>query len=315
MAAPSSSLVSMVAQLQHVQMTFDGFASLSLTDINLEIGRGEIFGLIGPEGSGKSTILMLLAGRLRPADGKVKVFGRSPRRSSIRARIGYLPQHSRRANRAGLSGLLARSLRKLRPGADQPFPVVPLSLRLDQLLLKKPELLLLDEPFTGLDAAAVQEMWSRMAALARQGQTIILSSRWLSPAKNGCGRMAILFRGQMQAAGSLAQLLASRDAIRIVGPVLPPDSAEKVLTTMCEEMLEPAGLPERFADDAGIATEPSKPSNRAPNPETHENPIFAALTRPGPLPATECLPAESADAVNHEKLAQLTKPPQLHGCG
>src|SRR5580658_9776929 len=96
----------LAAQLQHVQMTFDGFASLALADVNLEIGRGEIFGVIGPEGSGKSTLLRLLAGRLRAADGKVKVFGRSPRRASIRARIGYLPQPSRRPNRPGLLGLL-----------------------------------------------------------------------------------------------------------------------------------------------------------------------------------------------------------------
>src|SRR5580658_7207933 len=100
----------LAAQLQHVQMTFDGFASLALADINLEIGRGEVMGFIGPEGSGKSTLLMLLAGRLRPAAGKVKVLGRSPRWASIRARIGYLPQNSRRLNRSGLFALLGRRL-------------------------------------------------------------------------------------------------------------------------------------------------------------------------------------------------------------
>jgi hypothetical protein len=89
-AMTSPNPISLAAQLERVQVTFDGFASLALTDINLEVGRGEILGLIGPEGSGKSTLLRLLAGRLRPSDGKVKVFGGSPRRSAIRARIGYL---------------------------------------------------------------------------------------------------------------------------------------------------------------------------------------------------------------------------------
>jgi ABC-type Mn2+/Zn2+ transport system ATPase subunit len=298
----------MAAQLKHVQMTFDGFASLALMDVNLEVGRGEIFGLIGPQGSGKSTILMLLAGRLRPADGKIKIFGRSPRRSSIRARIGFLPQPSRRPNRSGLFGLLGQSLRRFSRATDRPAPAVPSGFRVDQLLLKKPELLLLDEPFTGLDAAAALEMKARLAAFAHQGKTVILTGRWLSTAMDVCGRMAILFRGQIQAAGPLAEFLASTDAIRILGPVLPPDSAQKVLATMREEMLGPACTPERSAAAAGGALETPKPPSRSPISETSENPIFAALIRPSPAAPPDGPPAESVDPVNHEKLARLSKP-------
>jgi ABC-type multidrug transport system ATPase subunit len=140
-------------------------------------------------------------------------------------------------------------------------------------------------------------MQYRICALAREGRTVVLSGRWLWPAKDVCGRMAILFRGQIQAAGALAQLLAAPDAIRIIGPVLPPANAEKVLTTMRQEIL----------GQAGAAMEPPKPPNHPPNAETRENSIFAALTRPGLAAAPERPPAESADPVNHEKLAQLTK--------
>jgi hypothetical protein len=192
---------------------------------------------------------------------------------------------------------------------------------MDQLLLKKPELLVLDEPFLGLDAAAALEMKDRICALAREGKTIVLSGRWLWPAKDVCGRLAILFRGQIQAAGSPAQLLAAPDAIRIIGPVLPPANAERVLTTMRQEIL----------GQAGAAMEPPKSPNRPTYAESRENSIFAALTRPGPVveperpvlnrvnaelqtptrpgpaAAPEGAPAQSADPVNHEKLAQLTK--------
>jgi hypothetical protein len=94
--------------------------------------------------------------------------------------------------------------------------------------------------------------------------------------------------------------LAAPGAIRILGPVLPPDSAERVLTTMRGELLGQAGLPDPGAAGPGVPLAP-------PNSQSKENPIFAALTRPGPAAAPESPPAEPADPVNHEKLAQLTK--------
>ena len=252
-AMTSPNPISLAAQLERVQVTFDGFASLALTDINLEVGRGEILGLIGPEG------------------GKVKVFGGSPRRSAIRARIGYLPQNSAQPHYHGLFALLGRSLRRLKPVAERPVGADPGGRRVDQLLLKRPELVVLDEPFAGLDAAATLELKARLGALVRQGKTVILSDRWLSPAMDMCDQMAILYKGQIQAAGSLAQLLAAPGAIRILGPVLPPDSAERVLTTMRGELLGQAGLPDPGAAGPGVPLAP-------PNSQSKENPIFAALT-------------------------------------
>ena len=63
-----------------------------LTDVSFEVRPGEVFGLLGPSGSGKSTTIRILAGRLSPSEGKAKVFGRSPRRRSVRMRVGYVPQ-------------------------------------------------------------------------------------------------------------------------------------------------------------------------------------------------------------------------------
>ncbi|HEY3913558.1 MAG TPA: ATP-binding cassette domain-containing protein, partial [Verrucomicrobiae bacterium] len=81
-----------IARLEGVRVTYDGYISFAFAVNGLEVRRGEILGLIGPRGSGKSTTLKLLAGRLRPNEGKVKVFGRSPRRAAIRRRLGYRPE-------------------------------------------------------------------------------------------------------------------------------------------------------------------------------------------------------------------------------
>src|SRR5579872_7277399 len=80
-----------VATMRDVTVTFDGYLTRALARIDLEVRRGEAFGILGPKGAGKSTLLRILAGRLRPTEGKVKVFGRSPRRGSTKARIGYVP--------------------------------------------------------------------------------------------------------------------------------------------------------------------------------------------------------------------------------
>src|SRR6185312_7936477 len=79
-----------VAVLRDVTMTYDGYQTRALTRVNLDFRRGEVVGVLGAEGAGKSTVLKILAGRLGPSEGTVKVFGRSPRRGS-RTRVGYLP--------------------------------------------------------------------------------------------------------------------------------------------------------------------------------------------------------------------------------
>lgn len=308
MGVPLSHPISVAAQLQHVRMSFDGYVSLALADVNLEIRRGEILGVIGPQGSGKSITLMLLAGRLRPMEGKVKVFGRSPHRSAIRARIGYLPQRSRPPSRSGLFSLLWRMIRKFRRAAEPATPAIPNNLRLAQLLLKKPDIVVLDEPFAGLETTAALEMMDQIRALAREGKTVVLSDRSLSPAKDLCNRMAILFRGQLQAVGSLDELLAAPDAIRVLGPVLPPRNAERVLATMREEMLGHSNLPTQSADDVDATTKSPKPQSHSPDSENRASQVLTALTQPSKAEAVAGIRDEPIVAVNHEKLAQFIKP-------
>ncbi len=263
--------------------------------------------MIGPEGCGKSTVLLILAGRLPPSDGKVRVFGRFPRRASIRARIGYLPQNPRRANGSGLFRLLRQRLGKLARNEEKLESVVPNNLHVAHLLLKNPDLMVLDSPFSGLDTAAKREMKERICDMARHGKTVILGDRLLWPAMEVCNRMAIMFRGQIQAVGSLDELLSVPDAIRILGPVLAPASAERVLTTIREEVLGHSNFPQQCAEDAAKIKSPN-PQVRSPDFESRASQILAALARPSQVAATVDPPAKPIDTVNQEMLDRLTKP-------
>ena len=307
MAATPSKVIPIVAQLERIRVTFDGYASFALADVSLDVRRGEIIGLIGPEACGKSTTLLILAGRLPPSDGKARVFGRSPRRASVRARIGYLPQNPRRPNGSGLFRLLQRRLGKLAGSEEKLESVVPNNLHVARLLLKNPDLMVLDSPFTGLDTAAKREMKERICDMARHGKTVILGDRLLSPAMDVCNRMAIMFRGQIQAIGSLDELLSGPDAIRILGPVLPPASAERVLTTIREEVLGHSNFPNQSAEDAGMIKSPT-PQVRSPDAESRASQILAALMPPSQGAATVDSRAKPIDTVNQEMLDRLTKP-------
>ncbi len=143
-----------VVQAQWVSRYFDqpGFA---LTKVNLEIYRGEVFGLLGPAGSGKSTLMRIWAGRLSPSEGKAKVLGRSPNRRAVRARVGYLPQNSNDRRSHVLSEvvdflkeafwLTKIGFRKSKPSHAEENDRHK---HLRQILLKNPEVVLLDDPFS-----------------------------------------------------------------------------------------------------------------------------------------------------------------------
>lgn len=206
------------------------------------------------------------------------------------------------------TGLVGRTLRRFKRAAKQATPAVPCAQRVAQLLLKNPDLMILDDPFAGLPAAAALEMKDQIRAIARQGKTAIVSDRSLSFAKDVCDRMAIFFRGQIQALGSLDEILAVPDAIRVIGPVLPPGTAERVLTTIREEILGHSNFPEQNADDVDVLFKSPKPQVLLPDPETRESRILTALTQPSEMAATVGTCAEQVETVNHEKLVQLTKP-------
>jgi ABC-2 type transport system ATP-binding protein len=221
--------------------------------VDFDVRRGEVFGLLGPNGSGKSTTVKLLLGLLYPTKGHIEVFGHSPRHVQTKARIGYLPEESylyrylnsretldffgnlfhlsrgERDNRAeqllemvGLSQTRMRAVGEFSKGMQR-------RIGLAQALINDPDLIILDEPTSGLDPIGCREVKDLILALARRGKTVILSSHLLSDVEDVCDRVVIYYGGKIQAMGTLKELLATPDAIRITTPALPRETMERVL--------------------------------------------------------------------------------------
>jgi len=225
----------------------------AVDNVDFEVRRGEVFGLLGPNGSGKSTTVKLLLGLLNPTKGHIEVFGHSPRHVQTKSRIGYLPEESylyrylnsretldffgnlfhlskgERNNRAeqllemvGLGKTQTRAIGEFSKGMQR-------RIGLAQALINDPDLVILDEPTSGLDPIGCREVKDLIVALARRGKTVILSSHLLADVEDVCNRVVIYYGGKIQAAGTLKDLLAEPDTLRITTPVLPRETLERVL--------------------------------------------------------------------------------------
>jgi ABC-2 type transport system ATP-binding protein len=225
----------------------------AVDNVDFDVRRGEVFGLLGPNGSGKSTTVKLLLGLLYPTKGHIEVFGHSPRHVQTKSRIGYLPEESylyrylnsretldffgnlfqltkgERNNRTeqllemvGLGKIQMRVVGEFSKGMQR-------RIGLAQALINDPDLVILDEPTSGLDPIGCREVKDLILALARRGKTVILSSHLLADVEDVCDRVVIYYGGKVQAMGTLKELLATPDAIRITTPMLPRETMERVL--------------------------------------------------------------------------------------
>lgn len=287
-----------IATIRDVTVTFDGYMTRALARVNLEVRRGQIFGVLGAEGAGKSTLLRLLAGRLRPTEGSVKVFGRSPRWGSTKARIGYVPGKSEMERPRGF---VRRIFRRKAESAQAGAGGMP---GLTQAIMGGRDLIILDEPFAEAAPAEKAELKALIRELIGRGKTVIISSDSLADTKDVCERVAVLHEGRIQAVGSLPQLLGAPGALRFLAPVLPPEIAGRIAEILRQELAREIALAKPLpAAPQGPKQEPGS----APGADEHLTP----LTRP-----TESVqPAEqpgspAANAIDHEKLEGLTKPPK-----
>ena len=225
----------------------------AVDNVDFDVRRGEVFGLLGPNGSGKSTTVKLLLGLLNPTKGHIEVFGHSPHHVQTKSRIGYLPEESylyrylnsretldffgnlfhlskgERNNRTeqllemvGLGKTQTRAIGEFSKGMQR-------RIGLAQALINDPDLVILDEPTSGLDPIGCREVKDLIVALARRGKTVILSSHLLADVEDVCDRVVIYYGGKIQAAGTLKELLAEPDTLRITTPVLPRETLERVL--------------------------------------------------------------------------------------
>ena len=225
----------------------------AVDNVDFEVRQGEVLGLLGPNGSGKSTTVKLILGLLYPTKGHIEVFGHSPRHVQTKSRIGYLPEESylyRYLNSRetldffGNLFQLARGERNNR--TEQLLEMVGLGkvqtrvvgefskgmqrrIGLAQALINDPDLVILDEPTSGLDPIGCREVKDLILALARRGKTVLLSSHLLADVEDVCDRVVIYYGGKIQAMGTLKELLAKPDTLRITTPVLPRETLERVL--------------------------------------------------------------------------------------
>lgn len=211
----------------------------ALKPLDIEVKKGEIFGLLGPNGSGKSTSIKLILGLLFPTSGRAFVFGKDASDVTKNERIGYLPEESYlykflnaeetldfygrlfdmspkvRKQRAaeliemvGLQRAKRRQLREYSKGMTR-------RIGLAQALINEPDLLVLDEPTTGLDPIGSREMKDLILKLREQGKTVLMCSHQLADVQDVCDRIAILHQGELKELGRVDSLLKVREVTEV----------------------------------------------------------------------------------------------------
>jgi len=208
--------------------------AVAVDGIDLTVEKGEVFGLLGPNGSGKTTTILLLLGLTEPSAGEIRVLGLDPLRRplEVKRRVGYLPDQigfydhltarenlAYTARLAGIpsteaQGRIDAALERVRLPEVRDRRVATFSrgmrqrLGLAEMLVKQAEIAILDEPTSGLDPQSTQELLEQIRELAAEGVTIVLSSHLLSMMQTICDRVALFQRGRIGLIGRVGELTA-----------------------------------------------------------------------------------------------------------
>lgn len=224
----------------------------AVSSLSLDIHRGEVFGLLGPNGSGKTTTLKMLLGLLFPTEGEITVLGKPATNVEKNERIGYLPEESylykflnaeetldfygrlfnipakerrERADRliklVKLEGARRRQLKEYSKGMTR-------RIGLAQALINEPDLVMLDEPTSGLDPIGTREIKDLILELQQQGKTVIMCSHQLSDVQDVCNRVAILYEGELKRLGNVDDLLKTQDKTQILTSQLDEETVQEI---------------------------------------------------------------------------------------
>ena len=228
----------------------------ALDSVNMEVNQGEVFGLLGPNGSGKTTTVRLMLGLLFPTSGAVSIFGKTPRNVDVKKRIGYMPEQSNlygylnAEETLDFFGRLFRldpAVRKerinsliemvgLEPARRRPVGEFSKGMArrigLAQALINDPDLLILDEPTTGLDPIGAREIKDLIQTLKERGKTIFLCSHLLGDVEAVCDRICILYGGKIRTLGEVEELLTEEEMTEIRTPSLPDDTIQQIQDTI-----------------------------------------------------------------------------------
>lgn len=224
----------------------------AVKDLDIEIKPGEVFGVLGPNGSGKTTTIKMLLGLLYPTKGRISLFGKAPTDVSVKAKVGFLPEESYlyrflvAHETLDYYGRLFRLPARIRHDRTERLlemvglqhearrPIGEYSkgmarrIGLAQALINDPEFLILDEPTSGLDPIGTRQIKDVIRDLGRMGKTILLSSHILADVEDVCDRVVILYGGRQMEAGDIGELLAQRDRTQLTLPVVSDETIEKI---------------------------------------------------------------------------------------
>ena len=234
----------------------------ALNSLSLDVQPGEVFGLLGPNGSGKTTTLKLLLGLLFPTEGQIRVLGEPASNVEKNERIGYLPEESylyrflnaeetldfygrlfkmstkqRREESArliemvGLGNAKRRQLKEYSKGMTR-------RIGLAQALINNPDLVLLDEPTSGLDPIGTREMKDLIVKLRDEGKTVVMCSHLLSDVQDVCDRIAILYGGELKVMGRVDQLLKEQNETQLLTSRLDDAALEEVKQVLAKHNAE-----------------------------------------------------------------------------
>ncbi len=234
----------------------------AVDDLNLQVHRNEVFGFLGPNGSGKTTTLKMLLGLLHPTKGRALVLGGDGADPKINARVGFLPEESylyKYLNARETLDFYGRlfglppKLRKMR--IEALLDMVGLKavanravgtfskgmarrIGLAQALINDPDLLILDEPTTGLDPIGTRQIKDLIIKLSERGKTILLCSHLLADVEDVCDRIAILYGGRIQSQGRVKDLLQQTNKRQIITGAISDATVAKIKQLVEKENAE-----------------------------------------------------------------------------
>ena len=252
----------------------------ALNSLSLEVKKGEVFGLLGPNGSGKTTTMKLLLGLLFPTEGEISVLGKPASDVSKNEWIGYLPEESylyrflnaeetldfygrlfdmspqqrkERTNQlielVGLQNARKRQLKEYSKGMTR-------RIGLAQALINNPDLVLLDEPTSGLDPLGSRDMKDLIVKLKNEGKTVVMCSHLLADVQDVCDRIAILYAGELKELGRVDDLLKEQHETELLTSKLSPEAVadiEAVLSKHNAKLLR-HGHPTNSLEDLFLKT-------------------------------------------------------------
>ncbi|MFH0887999.1 MAG: ABC transporter ATP-binding protein [Planctomycetota bacterium] len=221
------------------QISFSRYKIKALDSLNIKVNRGEIFGFLGPNGSGKTTTMKIFLGLISPTNGDAWVLGKKSNDVAVKGRIGFLPEESylyrflsaeetldfygrifkiprkeRKKRISELIDLVGLNNAKKRPVKEYSKGMAR-RLGFAQALINDPEVIFLDEPTTGLDPIVSRNVKDIILDLKKQGKTIFMSSHLLADVENICDRIAILHLGKLKKVGLMKELVSMQDVSEI----------------------------------------------------------------------------------------------------